>query len=139
MALAVELILTKFKFMNFNDFNWHDAVIKKITVDRNKPGIIDIVNFEIEWPEGGRVELIFEEAYWAKMTLNFGIVADETILNAFIGDETDQDIINFYSKWKGLMDNIDLNSYLINLNSTGGIIKIIANRFKVIEKQFLSE
>jgi hypothetical protein len=120
--------------MNFNDFNWHDSVIKNITIDRNKPGINDIINFEIEWAEGSKVELVFEDTYWANMTLNFGIVADETILNACIGDDKDPDLVDFYSKWKGLMDNVKLNSYLIRLNSTGGTIKIIAKAFKIIEK-----
>ena len=39
--------------MNFNDFYWHDAVIKNITINRNNPGIIDIISLDIEWPEGG--------------------------------------------------------------------------------------
>lgn len=120
--------------MNFNDFNWHDSVIKNIAIDRSKPGINDVIRFEIEWEEGGRVDLVFEGTYWANMSLNFGIVADETILSACIGDEKDPDLVSFYSKWNGLMDNICLNSYLINLNSTGGVIKIIAKGFKIMEK-----
>jgi hypothetical protein len=120
--------------MIFNDFNWHDSIIKNITIDRNKPGIIDIINFEIEWADGGKAELVFEDTYWANLTLNFGIVADETILSACMGDDKDPDLIDFYSRWKGLMDNINLNSYLIRLNSTGGIIKIIAKGFIITDK-----
>lgn len=120
--------------MNFNDFNWHDSIIKNINIDRNKPGINDNIKFEIEWAEGSKIELVFEETYWANMMLNFGIVADETILSACIGDDKDLDLVDFYSKWNGSMDNVNLNSYTIRLNSTGGIIKIIAKRFKIIEK-----
>jgi len=120
--------------MNFNDFKWHDSVIKNITIDRNKPGINDIINFEIDLIDGGKIELIFEGIYWVNMNLNFGIVADETILNAWIGDDTDTDLIDFYSKWRGLMDNLKLDTFIIELNSTGGIIKIIAKAFKIIEK-----
>jgi len=120
--------------MNFNDFNWHDAVIKNITIDRNNPGLKDNVCFEIQWPEGGKGELIFEDIYWINMNLNFGIVSNETILNASIRDNNDEDLINFYLKWKGFMDNVQLNSYVINLNSTGGTIKIIAKKFKVVDK-----
>ena len=68
------------------------------------------------------------------MLLNFGIIANENILNACIGDQTDQDFINLYSKWKGKLDKINLQLYLINLNSTGGITKIIAKTFKIKEK-----
>lgn len=121
--------------MNFNDFYWHDAVIQNISIDRNKPGIIDEINFDIEWPQKkGKIIFTFEEVYWVNMNLNFGIVAQETILNAFIGDENDPEKINFYSKWKGLMDEVKLNYYIINLNSTGGQIKIFAKRFRVNER-----
>lgn len=118
--------------MNFNDFYWHDAIIKNILIDRNKPGILDEICFDLEWPEEkGKVIFVFEEVYWAMMNLNFGIVADETIFNAFVLDEDDKDLVNFYSKWKGGMNEVKLNTYKINLNSTGGEIKIIAKKFRV--------
>jgi len=120
--------------MNFNDFNWHDAIIKNILIDRRSPGILDEIVFDIEWTEEkGKVKFIFKDIYWANMNLNFGIVADETILNAFSMNDNDEDLIAFYSKWKGMMNVVNLNSYIINLNSTGGKIKIIAKGFKVIE------
>lgn len=121
--------------MNFNNFSWHDSVIKDINIDRNKPGINDSIKFEIESVEGNNIELLFEDTYWANMVLNFGIVADETILDACICNNQDVDLVDFYSKWEGSMDNINLNLYMIRLNSTGSIIKIIAKGFKIIEKQ----
>ncbi len=121
-------------FNDFNDFNWHDSIIKSINIDRNKPGINDNIKFIIEWAEGNKNELVFEEIYWAYMIFNFGIVADETILSACIGDDKNIDLIDFYSKWNGSMDSVNLNLYMIRLNSTGGIIKIIAKGFKIIEK-----
>jgi hypothetical protein len=72
---------------------------------------------------------VFEEVYWASFNLNFGIVCDETILNAVLLDSNDEDLNQFYLKWKGRMDDVKLNSYMIKLNSTGGWIKIIANGF----------
>jgi len=117
--------------MNFNDYNWHDAVIKNILINRNNPGILDEIIFDIEWLENEKINLVFEEVYWAAMNLNFGIVANETILNACVLDETDTDLINFYTKWKGMMNNVKLNSFEINLNSTGGKIKIIAKEFRI--------
>jgi len=62
-------------------------------------------------------------------------VTDETILDAMLLDEQDKDLSAFYSKWKGAMDDVKLNTYQIHLNSTGGDIKIIAKQFRVIEIQ----
>jgi len=120
--------------MNFEDFDWHDAIIKEVLIDRSNPGILDEIVFTIEWTEKkGKVKFIFKDIYWANMNLNFGIVADETILNAFSMNDDDEDLAFLYSKWKGMINNIKLNSYIINLNSTGGQIKIIAKSFMVIE------
>jgi hypothetical protein len=117
--------------MKFDEYYWHDAVIKNIHIDRNSPGIRDYILLEIEWPENGVKSLfIFEEVYWASFNLNFGVVADETILNASLEDPQNDNLINFYSKWKGTMDDIKLDTYKIELNSTGGVIKIIAKGFR---------
>lgn len=118
--------------MNFEDFYWHDAVIKNITIDRSNPGAKDEVVLEIVWPNNGeRVYFIFESVYWAKMDLNFGIVADENIFQGRHLLNNDLDLVRFYSLWNGLMDNIKLNVYEIELSSTGGRIKIIAKGFRV--------
>lgn len=118
--------------MNFNDFFWHDAIIKKITIDRSEPGIIDEISLDIEWPEQkGNSVLVFEEVYWATLNLNFGIVADETILDAAILDVNDKDLINFYVKWNGMLDDVKIDAYEIRLNSTGGQVKILAKGFRV--------
>lgn len=120
--------------MNFEYFDWHDSIIKSIDIDRNKPGINDSIKFNIKKVEGGNIELVFEETYWANFILNFGIVADETILDAYIADSTDIDLVKFYSNWKGAMNNVKLDLYVIKLNSTGGSIKILAKGFKIIDK-----
>lgn len=118
--------------MNFNDFYWHDAIIKNIQIDRTNPGNDDSVLFEIIWPENGEKGiLVFEEVYWASMNLNFGIIADESILYATQLDEQNEDLVNFYLKWGGAMDEVKLNTYKIELNSTGGEIKIIAKTFRM--------
>lgn len=131
MALAVNF--KNCNKMNFNDFYWHDAIIKNIQIDRLNPGNEDSIKFEIVWPEDkGKVTFVFEEVYWAMMHLNFGIIADETIMGAIVLDEHNQDLVNFYSKWKGAMNEVKLNTYKIDLNSTGGEIKIIAKRFSVL-------
>ena len=50
------------------------------------------------------------------MDLNFGIVANETILDAMELENSDEDLKNFYSSWNGLFDDIKLRVFLINLN-----------------------
>jgi hypothetical protein len=118
--------------MNFNDYRWHDAVIKNIKIDRSNPGINDIIIFDIEWPdEEGNLTLVFEEVYWAEMKLNFGIVADETILNLIELDDDNIDLANLYSKWNGVIKDVKLKTYKIELNSTGSEIKIIAKAFRI--------
>lgn len=118
--------------MKFDEVNWHDSIIKNISIDRNDPGNNDLIKLEIEWPDHKNGELVFKDVYWANLSLNFGVVADESILDAFLLERTDEDLINLYSKWKGAIDDIELNVYLISLNSTGGEIKIISRGFDIL-------
>ena len=121
--------------MEFNDFCWHDAIIKNIEIDRHNPGNDDSIRFQIIWPEEEEKGfLLFEDVYWASMKLNFGIVADESILNANQLDDDNEDLIQFHLKWKGTMKGEKLNIYRIELNSSGGEIKIIAKNFKVYKR-----
>ena len=118
--------------MNFENFYWHDAIIKNIVINRNSPGIKDEIEIEIIFPNNNeRVNFIFEGVYWVKMNLNFGIIADESILQAHLLKKDDKDLINLCSLWKGNVSSVELKVYEILLNSTGGKIKIIARRFKV--------
>lgn len=121
--------------MNFEDFYWHDSVIKNIVIDRYAPGRKDEIEIDIVWADNDeKVSFIFEHVYWAKMDLNFGIAANETILQGYLLSSNDEDLINLYSGWKGFLDDIKLNVYEIELNSTGGRIKIIAKGFRVEKK-----
>ena len=118
--------------MNFNkDFYWHDSVIKGIRINREKPGKKDEIEIEIVWYDTEeRINFVFEDVYWAKMDLNFGFVGKEIILQGYHLPNNDEDLINFYSLWNGLRDDIKLNVYEILLNS-GGKIKIISKSFRV--------
>ncbi|WP_276133046.1 hypothetical protein [Polluticoccus soli] len=118
--------------MNFNEYHWHDSIIENIQIDRSNPGKEDTIKFEIEWSEShGKSVLSFEEVYWAMFNLNFGIIASETILDACQLDDNNEDLVNFYSNWKGLMNSVPLKTFHINLNSTGSLINIIARRFTI--------
>lgn len=116
--------------MNFNEYYWHDAIIKNIQIDRTNPGVKDTILLEIEWPENkNKSNFIFEEVYWACFNLNFGIASDETILRAELIEGQDVDLDNFYLKWNGAMNDVKLYAYKIELNSTGGSFKILAKKF----------
>jgi hypothetical protein len=117
--------------MKIEDIYWHDAVIHNIIVDRNNPGINDSLKFEIEWIDGKSSILIFNEVYWANLMLNFGVVAEETILDVCLGNEDDVDYIRFKSIWEKYVDIRSFNIYIMNLNSTGGQVKIIAKSFSI--------
>lgn len=117
--------------MKFEDYNWHDSIIKLINIDRTTPGIKDVIIFEIENLDGNKDLLEFEDVYWANINLNWGIVSEDSILIASVLDENNSDLIDFYLRWKGLMNDVDLRTYLIELNSTGSLIKIIAKNFKI--------
>ena len=118
---------------DFNDFYWHDAEIKAINIDRHCPGKKDEIQFKILFPDKNEVvNLIFEEVYYSSFTLNFGIIADETVKHGSIL-ENDDDLSALYSKWKGCLNHIKLYVYLIELNSSGSKIKIIAKKIRVEE------
>jgi hypothetical protein len=63
--------------------------------------------------------------------MNFGIIAKESILEAYIAPADDPDLVSFYKKWKGFFDHIKLNCYVIKTNSTGGEIRILAENVQM--------
>ncbi|MGK6353523.1 hypothetical protein [Parapedobacter sp. DT-150] len=118
--------------MNFEDITWHDMVIKNIIINRDDPGRNDSIRFEVDGNRERIRQLIFEEVYWARLDLNFGVVAEETVFDAFLSDESDKDLLNLYSRWKGMIEGKKLLIFNITLNSTGSILKIIASHLTVV-------
>lgn len=117
--------------MNFNDFYWHDSIIENISIQKKNGDSLDTISFDIHWPEnGGTASFFFTEVYEIDLKLNGGLTQNETILEAHILDDLHQDVINFYSKWKGMLDGNILKMFVINLNASGGIIKIMAKEFE---------
>ncbi len=118
--------------MKFNDLYWHDSIIKDIKIDRNNPGKSDTIQLEIDWYDKGLGKLIFEDVYYLKMDMNFGVIAPECIDCAFITDEKDNTLNSIYQRWGGTINNIKLYGYVIKTLSTGSEIKIIAKGFKLL-------
>jgi hypothetical protein len=129
MAMVVLKKINKM-YMDFNEITWHDSIIKEVIIDRRLPGYNDTIKLIIEWVDIGNGVLIFEEVYWASLNFNFGIIADETIMHAFAVSSNDSDLSLLYEKWKGAINNVKLNAYTIQLNSSGSQIKIIAKDFR---------
>ena len=121
--------------MNFNDFEWHDSAIRNIRIDRTRPGKQDTIELEVEF-DNGLFRIVFESVYQASFQMNFGvIVEDETILCAHQEGRENEMVQEFYKSWKGLFDQIPLNYYEIETNSTGSKIQIVAMEVSFIEME----
>ena len=64
--------------------------------------------------------------------MNFGVVASESIVKAISKGRDCIYVKELYAKWKGMINDVDLNYYEIETNSTGSIIKIIAKEVLII-------
>ena len=115
--------------MKFNDLDWHDSIIQNIVIDRSNPGRNDTIKIVVIWPNNIKNILCFEDVYWANFDMNFGLVGSESVLRAYSEGREYEIVKNFYLRWKGFIDNIDLSFYEIETSSTKSKIKIIANRF----------
>jgi hypothetical protein len=117
---------------DFDDCYWHDSILESIYIDRSNPGHNDIVEIIVKWYEDkSSSKLVFKDVYLFKAVMNFGIIAKETIDTAYT-TPTDDDLVNFYTGWNGLFDNVKLNCYIIKTLSTGGEIKILATGVELL-------
>ncbi len=110
----------------FNSLPWHDAELLSISIDRSNAGNNDIITFVIKWPDGNQNDIVFNDCYLFDARMNFGVVAEESILEAMCLDESSQ-ISDIKSKWQSLgvaLDNI--RCYRIITNSTNSQINIYA-------------
>lgn len=117
--------------MEFNNLEWHDSIIKNIIIDRNNPGKNDMLQIEIIWTDGTNNILSFKDVYWVNLDMNFGVMSSESVFKAYSEGKENEIIKSFYHKWKGLINDIDLNFYEIETNSTRSKIKIIAQKFEL--------
>ena len=119
---------------DFNDCYWHDSIMENIYIDRSNPGYNDSIEITVEWYEDkSKAKLIFKQVRLFKATMNFGIIAHETIDTAYIAPPDDPDRLEFYRRWKGMFDHVALNSYVIETLSTGGTLKILAGSVEMVK------
>ena len=66
----------------FSELPWHDSALLNIEIDRKTPGENDSIQLFVKWPDGDENVVIFKDCYFFEAKMNFGIVAEESILNA---------------------------------------------------------
>ncbi|MGI9344636.1 MAG: hypothetical protein ACR2PW_00020 [Gammaproteobacteria bacterium] len=116
----------------FNELPWHDSALLSIEIDRKNPGENDSIKLFIKWPDGNESTIVFNDCYFLDAKMNFGIVAEESILRADCRRECEE-ISVVKSKWSLLGSKLDnLFCYTINTNSTNSSLKILALSMDVI-------
>jgi len=111
---------------DFEDCYWHDSILKSIYIDRSNPGNTDTVEMIIDWYDRPASKILFKDVYLFKVVMNFGIIADETILSAYISPSDDEELLAVHRRLGMNTAGVKLNCYVIETNATGGIIKIIS-------------
>lgn len=111
---------------NFNSLPWHDAELLSVSIDRSNAGNSDIVVLVVKWPDGKENSIIFNDCYFFNAQMNFGVIAEETILEAMCLAESDK-LSEIKDKWEPLGVMLDkIRCYRINTNSTNSLIDIYA-------------
>lgn len=120
---------------NFDDLPWHDANLKYIHIDRSDPGNQDTVKILVEWPDGLASIIEFIDCYALKANMNFGIVANESILTAeCLMDSEELNLI--HNKWLKMGAKLkSLKCFRINTNSTNSLIDIFAKSYEITDVQ----
>ena len=117
----------------FNSYGWHDALIKKVDIDRTNPGRMDVIEISVCWTNGITQTLLFKNVYKAILDFNFGVIADESINDADVMEETDKDLMEVKHKWQQLYPEIEgLKGYEIRISSTGSKLRIFAMSLEII-------
>ncbi|WP_106604489.1 hypothetical protein [Chitinophaga ginsengisoli] len=120
--------------MNFDEYYWHDSILENISINRTDPGNNDSIEIIVKWYEDKSTsKLVFKKSYLFKATMNFGIIANESIDDAYIAPPDDEDLIGFYKKWGGTFDHIKLYCYVIKTSSTGSEIRILAEGVEIMK------
>ncbi|PJD95257.1 MAG: hypothetical protein CK425_09075 [Parachlamydia sp.] len=121
--------------INFDDLPWHDANLKSIHIDRSDPGNQDTVKILVEWPDDLASIIELYDCYALKANMNFGIVANESILTAkFLMDSEELHLI--HNKWLKMGAKLkSLKCFRINTNSTNSLMEIFAKSYDIKDLQ----
>lgn len=115
----------------FDELDWHDAVLLSLTLDRRSPGKRDEVVLIIEWTDGRQQQMRFLDCYALDAQMNFGVVAQESILSARCVPDSEK-LAEVKQVWTRMgVDLHDLHCFEITTNSTASVISIYAKRYEV--------
>lgn len=119
----------KVENLEFNELEWHDATILDILIDRHSPGHDDRIALTIIWPDGSKGEVEFQECWAFEAVMNFGVVASEGIMQATAIKDHPRSL-EIRKKWETAGLRVPpLVCYEIETSSTGGSLRIFAERF----------
>lgn len=114
----------------FEELPWHDAEILELAIDRRQPGDADEVLMVIAWPNGRRSSIRFLQCYALSATMNFGVVAAETVRSASERAD-DEELRQHRAKWARLgVDLSALKKFTLETNSTASTIVVFALRWE---------
>ena len=117
----------------FIDYQWHDAKLTSVIIDRTQPGEKDDIKLIISWPESSdKNEFVFKDCYAFHANMYFGVMATENILDAEC-IASDHIIEDLRRKWANLdVDLSMLKCFHFTTNSTGGKFDIYALSFECL-------
>lgn len=116
---------------NFDSLPWHDAALLEVSVDRRNAGECDEVRLRVAWPHGEEAALVFRDCYAMTADMNFGIIATEGFESAKL-DDKDPNLASIRDRWRALGVSLEtLNCYLLEMSSTGSVIRIYAKQFEI--------
>lgn len=119
---------------DFNKMPWHDSEILNIAIDRANLGNNDRVVIDICWCNGDISQLIFKDCYALEFQMNFGVIAPESILDAYSTNQSLKlDLIR--EKWKQGVDLNNLSCFEIETNSTASVLHIYSLSYEIIDKK----
>ncbi len=116
---------------DFDELPWHDARLMSIIIDRSEPGQRDEVQLAVRWPDSVDATILFKDVYAVRCELNFGVIADETILAASeLADGAD--IMRLRERWRPSGVALeDLKCFEFETASTASHLQIYARRFEI--------
>lgn len=118
-----------------NKFQWHDAEICSVHIDRMSAGINDSIILNIKWPDGKNSAVKFEDCYAARFELNFGIIASEAILDFSLRPD-EPFLHDTRQTWIHMgVELPDLNCARIETSSTGSVLMVCFKSINISKPQ----
>ena len=103
-------------------------------IDRSNPGHMDEIGLSIHFPVEGEIDIIFKKCYHAHLHFNFGIIAEETLLDFWVSQD-DEGVTAIKKVWQKMGVTIEnLSAYCFQTNSTNSIIKIFAKDYVIVPR-----